>query len=68
MPLPYCTGRQQDMDYDDMDTADSSSATGGGNNYYIGGYPRKGEIDYDLLTRLIMVLARSAGDSEGIYN
>ena len=27
------------------------------NSYYIGGIPRKGEVDYDLLTKLIMVLA-----------
>lgn len=42
-------GRQQDLDNDDFDSPYA---------YQIGGRQRKGEIDYDLLTKLIMVLSK----------
>ena len=64
----YGTGRQQDNDYDYGDTDGNGGSSSSNYSYYIGGYPRKGEIDYDLLTKLIMVLARGTGSSSGSDN
>jgi hypothetical protein len=55
MPVTMCvTARQQDYDGDDYYDGENPYA------YQIGGRPRKGDIDYDLLTKLVMVLARGA--------
>jgi HrpA-like RNA helicase len=48
------TARQQDYDGDDYYDGENPYA------FQIGGRPRKGDIDYDLLTKLVMVLARGA--------
>lgn len=53
LPAWLPTARQQDFDSDDYE-GESPYA------YQIGGRPRKGDIDYDLLTKLVMVLARGA--------
>uniref|UniRef100_A0A7S3M923 RNA helicase n=1 Tax=Spumella elongata TaxID=89044 RepID=A0A7S3M923_9STRA len=48
-------GRRSDYDdYEDENTSNSSNSA----DYTIGGYQRKGDIDFDLLAKLVMVLAR----------